>query len=147
MVTSKSGLSFLTQTWFLLNKSALRECNIVSMNLSWMADSDFAKLVPFEAMSNSFPVQLYMEKNATHDALKSFYFRKKGRCAKRNFAFIFWNCHGNAFYERISVGNLSRIAISLIFRDENIVYIAFKFVVNKTESGWLKTSHSAQLHF
>ena len=31
------------------------------------------------------------------------------------------------------------------FRDENIVYLAFKFVVNKNRSGLLTTSHSAQL--
>ena len=33
------------------------------------------------------------------------------------------------------------------FRHENIVYLAFKVLVNKHQSGWLTTSHSAQLHF
>ena len=29
------------------------------------------------------------------------------------------------------------------FRDENIVYLAFKFIMNKNQSGWLMTSHTA----
>ena len=32
-------------------------------------------------------------------------------------------------------------------RDENVVYLAFKFVLNENQSGWLATSHSAQLRF
>ena len=33
------------------------------------------------------------------------------------------------------------------FCNENIVYLAFKFALTKNQSGWLTTSHIAQLHF
>ena len=60
------------------------------------------------------------------NALKLFIFVKKNRCVKVNFLFkskwkIFTYCD---------------------FID-NIVYLKFKFVLNKNQSGWWTTSHSA----
>ena len=72
-------------------------------------------------MSNWFPVLRYMEKKWMHDELKSFYFR----CAKENFLFILSNCHRNAF----SVENIYEFQFPR-FRDENIVYLVFKLVLN-----------------
>ena len=83
----------------------------------WKCQIDFL----FCEMSNWFPVLRYMEKKRMHDELKSFYFR----CAKENFLFILSNCHGNAF----SVENIYEFQFPR-FRDENIVYLVFKLVLN-----------------
>ena len=79
------------------------------------------------------------------DALKSFHFRKKRRCAKKNFLFILSNCHGNAFFMKEFKWEIFYESHFHRFRHENIVYLAFKFVVNKNRSGWLTTSHSAHI--
>ena len=49
------------------------------------------------------------------------------------------------FYEKVLAKNYE--SQFRRFRDENIVYLAFKFLLNKNQSGWLTTSLSAQLHF
>ena len=65
---------------------------------------------------------------------------------KKEFSFYFiklsWKCF---LLKKLSEKSL-QITISQ-FGDENIVYLAFKFVLNKNQSGQLMTSHSAQLHF
>ena len=50
------------------------------------------------------------------DVLKSFYFRKKSRCVRKNFLFILSNYHGNAFLWNNLSGKSLRIAISPIKR-------------------------------
>ena len=76
------------------------------------------------------------------DPLKSFYFRKKSRCAKRDFLFFYQIVIETYFYERILVENLYESQFRRL-RDENIVRLAFEFVLNKYQSGWWVTSHSA----
>ena len=72
-------------------------------------------------------------------------FLEKNQYVKRNFLFILSNCHGNAFLWN----NLSGKSFEWQFQwlsDEIVVYLAFKYVLNKNLSGWT-TSHSAELHF
>ena len=68
------------------------------------------------------------------DALKSFYFRKKKSMQEKEFSFYFIQLSTKRFfYERISVENLYESQFCR-FRDQNVVYLTFKFVLNRN---WL----------
>ena len=80
------------------------------------------------------------------DMLKLFYLRKKKADVQKGIFFLFYQIVMEVlFIKKLSEKSL-QITISQ-FGDENIVYLAFKFVLNKNQSGQLMTSHSAQLHF
>ena len=84
-----------------------------------------------------------MEKNPLHDALKSFYFRKKKVDAQKGIFFLFYQIvRETLFYEKVEAKNYE--SQFRRFRDENIVYLAFKFLLNKNNlAGWqLLTVHN-----
>ena len=83
------------------------------------------------------------------DVLKSFYFRKKTVDERKGIFFLFYQIvREMLFYEKVLAKNYeSQFRRFRRFRDENIVYLAFKFLLNRNQSGWLTTSLSAQLHF
>ena len=76
-----------------------------------------------------------------------FIFVKKSQCAKRDFVFILSNCQVNAFFMKEFNWKIFYKLQFHRFWDENIGHLAFKFVANKNQSGWLTTSHSAQHSF
>ena len=58
---------------------------------------------------------------------------KKSRCAKKNFLFILSNCLGIDLFMKEFKWKIFTIKFRR-FHDENIVYLAFKFVLNKNQS-------------
>ena len=60
----------------------------------------------------------------------------------RDFIKLSWK---RFFYEKVQVKNLYESQFPQ-FRDENILYLAFKFAFNKNQSGWLTTFYSVQVH-
>ena len=80
------------------------------------------------------------------DALKPFFFRRKKSTREKEFSFYQILLEILFFNGKISVKNLYELQFPR-FLNENIVYLAFKFVLNKNQSGWLTTSHSAELYF
>ena len=61
---------------------------------------------------------------------------------KKEFSFFYQIVIETYFYERILVQNLYESQFRRL-RDENIVCLGFEFVLNKNQSGWWVTSHSA----
>ena len=84
-----------------------------------------------------------MERNSIRNALKSLYFRLKKSMREKEFSFFTYQIVlETLFYERIKVQNRYESQLRRL-SDENIVCIAFKFILIKYQSGWWKTSHNA----
>ena len=80
------------------------------------------------------------------DALKSFYLCKKKVNARKGIFFLFYRIvKDTLFLWKNMSENLYEPQFHR-FCDNNIVDLAFKFVLNKDQSGWLTASHSVQLH-
>ena len=75
--------------------------------------------------------------------LNHFIFTEKKSMREKEFSFFMLsNCQGSAFLWK----NLSGKSLQSQFRrfrDENIVYLAFIFVLNKDQLGWSTASYSA----
>ena len=72
-----------------------------------------------------------------HDALKLFYFVKNVIAQKEIFLLFYQIAIETLFMKEFKRKIFKRLS------NENIVYLAFKFVFNKNQSGWWTTSQSA----
>ena len=75
-----------------------------------------------------------------------FIFVKKVNAWKGIFFLFYQIVRETLFYEKVYMKNLYESQFRR-FHNENNVYLAFKFALNKNQSGWLTTSHGAQLYF
>ena len=71
------------------------------------------------------------------DALKSFCFHKEKLMHEKEFYF---------YIAMETLENFYKLEFRRL-RDQNIVHLELKFLLNKNQSGWLTTSHQGQLLF